>query len=243
MTAASAAICMAAENAEPGSCQPRTAGTTRIWAVDEMGISSVRPCITPRKATLAYPSDTKPVSTPPVNCRPSRTLLRRVPAAAQDAASDGSNANGRINVAVISARLRFRPIEAALAPERPPPAQSLAQALDRGRIEKAERDRAVPPLDRMVELVGLVEPLEVTPPRHVVERPALMDEAVVRDEVEQSVDDLADRDPEQRRPPVTERHQHDRQAGKDDGIEVVAFEQVVVRLVVGSDASPSRYRA
>ena len=53
MTAAKAASCIAAEKAEPGSCQPSRAGTIRMWAVDEMGINSVKPWITPRKATLA----------------------------------------------------------------------------------------------------------------------------------------------------------------------------------------------
>ncbi len=52
MTAASAAICMAAEKAEPGSCQPSTAGTSRICAVEEIGINSEIPCTTPRIATL-----------------------------------------------------------------------------------------------------------------------------------------------------------------------------------------------
>ncbi len=44
---------MAAEKAEPGSCQPSSAGTIRMWAVDEIGMSSVRPWTIPRKATLA----------------------------------------------------------------------------------------------------------------------------------------------------------------------------------------------
>ena len=39
---------IAAENAEPGSCQPSRAGTTRMWAVDDTGNSSVMPWITPR---------------------------------------------------------------------------------------------------------------------------------------------------------------------------------------------------
>ena len=43
----------AAEKAEPGSRQPSRAGTTRMWAVEEIGISSVIPWITPRNATLA----------------------------------------------------------------------------------------------------------------------------------------------------------------------------------------------
>src|SRR5580704_17919839 len=43
MTAASAASCIAAEKAEPGSCQPNSAGTIRICAVEEIGISSVMP--------------------------------------------------------------------------------------------------------------------------------------------------------------------------------------------------------
>src|SRR6185312_2139513 len=65
-TAASAASCIAAEKADPGSCQPSTAGTSRICAVEEIGISSVIPCTIPRIATLKYPSAAKPVSMPPV---------------------------------------------------------------------------------------------------------------------------------------------------------------------------------
>ena len=44
---------MAAEKAEPGSRQPSSAGTTRMCAVEEMGISSVIPWTTPRNATFA----------------------------------------------------------------------------------------------------------------------------------------------------------------------------------------------
>jgi len=51
-TAASAASCIAAENADPGSCQPSSAGTMRICAVEEIGISSVMPWTTPRTATF-----------------------------------------------------------------------------------------------------------------------------------------------------------------------------------------------
>ena len=43
MTAARAASCIAAENADPGSCHPNNAGTMRICAVEEIGISSVMP--------------------------------------------------------------------------------------------------------------------------------------------------------------------------------------------------------
>ena len=41
-----------AENADPGSGQPRTAGTSRMCAVDEIGNSSVIPCRTPSAATF-----------------------------------------------------------------------------------------------------------------------------------------------------------------------------------------------
>jgi hypothetical protein len=43
MTAAKAASCIAAEKADPGSGQPKSAGTMRICAVEEIGISSVMP--------------------------------------------------------------------------------------------------------------------------------------------------------------------------------------------------------
>ena len=47
-----AASCIAAEKAEPGSFQPSSAGTMRIWAVEEIGRSSVIPCTTPSAATF-----------------------------------------------------------------------------------------------------------------------------------------------------------------------------------------------
>jgi hypothetical protein len=50
---ANAASFIAAENAEPGSCQPSTAGTSRMCAVEEIGSNSVMPWTTPNTATLA----------------------------------------------------------------------------------------------------------------------------------------------------------------------------------------------
>ena len=42
---------IAAEKAEPGSRQPSTAGTTRMWAVEEIGSNSVMPWTTPNIPT------------------------------------------------------------------------------------------------------------------------------------------------------------------------------------------------
>jgi Flp pilus assembly protein TadD len=58
---------MAAEKAEPGSGQPDSKGTRRIWAVDEIGSNSVMPCTTPKIAACPISSWAKPVSIPPVH--------------------------------------------------------------------------------------------------------------------------------------------------------------------------------
>ena len=62
MTAAKLANCMAAENAEPGSRQPRMPGMTRRCAVLLIGNNSVMPWITPSTAICNHVSSTNPKS-------------------------------------------------------------------------------------------------------------------------------------------------------------------------------------
>jgi len=92
----------------------------------------------------------------------------------------------------------------------------------------------------MVHAVGLVQALEVAAARHVAERPALVHQTIVGDEVQQAVAGHAGADPFDA--PVTARaepDQGDGDAGKDDGVQVVLFEPARARLMVRAMPAPA----
>jgi len=55
-------------------------------------------------------------------------------------------------------------------------------------VNKAEGDAALPSAHRMVQAVRDVKPLQIAPARDPVEGPALVHQAIVHQEVEQTVD-------------------------------------------------------
>src|SRR5690606_18094058 len=75
------------------------------------------------------------------------------------------------------------------------------QLVDGRSIDEAERDTAVLALHRMMQPVCLVDALEVALAWNVLERPALMHQPVMKDEVEKAVNRDAERDPGERPPP------------------------------------------
>lgn len=85
----------------------------------------------------------------------------------------------------------------------------------------------------MVHQVSLVQTLEITPSRYQAQRPAVMHQAVVGDEIQRAVGGHPGADPLQRIPTgITQCDQHDRQACEHHGVQVVFLEPSLARLMV-----------
>ena len=65
-------------------------------------------------------------------------------------------------------------------------AQLTLEFLDRRRVQESERDRALFAFDGVVHAVRLVEPLQIAAAGRVLKRPAAVNQAVVRDEVQEA---------------------------------------------------------
>src|SRR3989344_677225 len=77
-------------------------------------------------------------------------------------------------------------------------AQLALEHRQRRRVEKAEGYAALLAFDRMVQTVRLIQPLEIAVARHVAQRPAVMDQPVMSDEIEKTVGRHPGADPFQR---------------------------------------------
>ncbi|ALB64067.1 hypothetical protein AFK62_16840 [Cronobacter condimenti 1330] len=92
----------------------------------------------------------------------------------------------------------------------------------------------------MVQPVRHVEPLQVTPTRHITKRPALVDQAVMRNKVERAIERHSGAYPLQR--PVAARAERDKQnrhASEHHSVEIIDFKPAFARRVVGKVPAPS----
>jgi hypothetical protein len=108
-------------------------------------------------------------------------------------------------------------------------------------VQEAEGHRAFLAGHGVVHAVGLVQALQVAAARHVAEGPALVHQAVVGHEIQETVGCHAGADPFQRM--MAQRgagvDEGDRHAGEHDGVQVVLLEPAGARFVVRAVPRPA----
>jgi len=119
-------------------------------------------------------------------------------------------------------------------------AQLTLEFIDRRRVQESKRDRALFSLDGVVHAVRLVKPLQIAAAGRVLKRPAAVNQAVVRDKVQETVGGHAGAYPFEGVIAFgTEINQRDCHPGENDGIQIVLLEPAGARFMVRAVPSPT----
>jgi len=114
------------------------------------------------------------------------------------------------------------------------------QPFDSGYVQKTERHTAFAALHGMMKPMCLVQALEVTFARDHFERPAPVDQAVVGNEIQDTVGRHACAYPLQRVPAgIAQGDENDRQHGEHRGVEIVLLEDPGAWLMVRAVPAPA----